>query len=630
MKKRGYISGEVIKYMLIAFIVIIIQIAGFKLYQVVKDQQCQTELTRFKIELENLPNSIELGSVDERSYSAPCNAEEILFIDLEQSRDLSVFDKYPLIKDSLKSGIKKNVFVMKDSALISSFYAGNLEFAFPYYSCLIPKNNQVSFFIEGKGIKANLIPGCSQSECTIIPQLRLTDEEAKLIINNAIRLSDCEFCPKNLNEEFIDFKTALKSLNVYRRFKYCPDTGITHVEIILKPKDGVNLKNVRFYEYIPKECIDDLNQYLTENVKGEVQVIGDPLIVWNLHNLNEETVLEYKFNKLLSEECQKLVRGLGLVELAYGEGIDNNNSLNIHLPEQFRMLAGSTKDLPLGASSNKYLREELTWSREEPQNIGIDIESETRNAVVTSSENYIGDEVVTFTVTDPEGNTISEDVNIIIEQDCEESCEECVFPDACAELGTKSCTSEDCSSFEQYCERDTEGTDCGEDKVCKGGFCIQKEITYEPIPALPKLQDDILPDYNPDNLQNCGNGRLDQGEQCDYSDYGGKTCKSLGFSEGSLMCDNCMILTDNCKEGSSTSQSKNKKLLCEEIKKGKKQYNCNIGDCEDEFGAGWEDVGCDSGWGWFKNKRPICKKTYWTSCTENPSCPGTILEQKSC
>ncbi len=45
----------------------------------------------------------------------------------------------------------------------------------------------------------------------------------------------------------------------------------------------------------------------------------------------------------------------------------------------------------------------------------------------------------------------------------------------------------------------------------------------------------------------CGNGAKDPGEQCDGGDYGGKTCESIGFSGGSLQCNNfCAIVASGC------------------------------------------------------------------------------------
>lgn len=46
----------------------------------------------------------------------------------------------------------------------------------------------------------------------------------------------------------------------------------------------------------------------------------------------------------------------------------------------------------------------------------------------------------------------------------------------------------------------------------------------------------------------CNNGRLDEGEQCDGSEFGGTTCESLGLTGGTLACDatTCTIDATNC------------------------------------------------------------------------------------
>jgi hypothetical protein len=46
----------------------------------------------------------------------------------------------------------------------------------------------------------------------------------------------------------------------------------------------------------------------------------------------------------------------------------------------------------------------------------------------------------------------------------------------------------------------------------------------------------------------CGNGVKDPGEQCDGSDFGGKTCADIGLGSGSLLCNPfCGIVATNCK-----------------------------------------------------------------------------------
>lgn len=45
----------------------------------------------------------------------------------------------------------------------------------------------------------------------------------------------------------------------------------------------------------------------------------------------------------------------------------------------------------------------------------------------------------------------------------------------------------------------------------------------------------------------CGNGQIDQEEECDDPDYGGATCVSLGYDGGTLGCTNiCTFDTSGC------------------------------------------------------------------------------------
>jgi hypothetical protein len=46
---------------------------------------------------------------------------------------------------------------------------------------------------------------------------------------------------------------------------------------------------------------------------------------------------------------------------------------------------------------------------------------------------------------------------------------------------------------------------------------------------------------------NCGNGAIDPGEQCDGSEFGGKTCASIGLGSGNLLCNPfCGIVASQC------------------------------------------------------------------------------------
>jgi len=50
----------------------------------------------------------------------------------------------------------------------------------------------------------------------------------------------------------------------------------------------------------------------------------------------------------------------------------------------------------------------------------------------------------------------------------------------------------------------------------------------------------------------CGNGRIDDGEECDGSDLGGATCASIGYVTGSLGCTtSCRYNTSFCRSSCS-------------------------------------------------------------------------------
>ena len=50
-------------------------------------------------------------------------------------------------------------------------------------------------------------------------------------------------------------------------------------------------------------------------------------------------------------------------------------------------------------------------------------------------------------------------------------------------------------------------------------------------------------------IAHCGNGIKENGESCDGTDFGGTTCASYGYNNGSLSCSaSCVISTANCSD----------------------------------------------------------------------------------
>ena len=64
------------------------------------------------------------GSVEGKKYSVPCSIEKVYFIDLNEETDEDIVKEQKLINDSIESGVRKNVFFMKDGKVKESRLIG--------------------------------------------------------------------------------------------------------------------------------------------------------------------------------------------------------------------------------------------------------------------------------------------------------------------------------------------------------------------------------------------------------------------------------------------------------------------------------------------------------------------------
>src|SRR3989338_11145593 len=103
--KRGQI-GEIFKYVLIALVAASILLFGYKSFVMVREKGCLTELADFETDLKGLDEGIGFGTVLEKTLLTPCNVDEIYFFNLGKNISLDTFNRIPLLKDSLQSGVK--------------------------------------------------------------------------------------------------------------------------------------------------------------------------------------------------------------------------------------------------------------------------------------------------------------------------------------------------------------------------------------------------------------------------------------------------------------------------------------------------------------------------------------------
>jgi len=302
--------GDVIKYALAGVISVMILIAGYKMVEITKDRACKTEMAQFEIEMKNLGKSLRFGAKDLQNINVPCKSDKIYFFQLGNAVNPENFNDIPIMKDMLQGGSNNNIFLVKNGEVTRSFHAGNLEMVYPHYICFVPKFDIISFFTEGAGKSIKVAGACGQPECTLIP-VEMSDEDAKKAIKEMVEFN-CPECPADSEAEFGRIPQTRQNVEMFRKFSFCE--GITQVEITIKPRKGMKLKDFRFYEVIPKSCVDDLKEYLADTLEGSLEIKSDPLIMWHFDELDEEKKISYKLGTEFNEECRNLIKGLGVAE----------------------------------------------------------------------------------------------------------------------------------------------------------------------------------------------------------------------------------------------------------------------------------------------------------------------------
>jgi hypothetical protein len=111
------------------------------------------------------------------------------------------------------------------------------------------------------------------------------------------------------------------------------------------------------------------------------------------------------------------------------------------------------------------------------------------------------------------------------------------------------CTDDYCDEDADACVNEPNDANCPDDELfCNGAeYCDpinDCSSTGEPCPEGTICNEDT---DSCDPLAYCGNGTIDPGEDCDYTNLGGETCESLGFGGGVLACsESCTFDTSGC------------------------------------------------------------------------------------
>lgn len=163
--KKAQIIGEILKYMLVGAFLMFTAFVGYKAIHALQEKDCNAEIIKFEIEVKDIDKNLRFGEKELKSYATPCEIDKIFFLDLNKEINPQDFDGIPIIRDIIENGGSDNVFLIKEGDVKRSFSAGYLDIEEPYYACLIPLLDGISFFIEGAGKSAKFTLPDNQPKC---------------------------------------------------------------------------------------------------------------------------------------------------------------------------------------------------------------------------------------------------------------------------------------------------------------------------------------------------------------------------------------------------------------------------------------------------------------------------------
>lgn len=167
MHKKSQLSSQVFVYALSMIVVSMILIIGYKYLGSINNAIDKSSLLQFQNKLfSDMKNTgKEFGSEKKIEYSLPKNVESVCFADLskkEQILSTKLIDFYPLMVDSIKSGLQKNIFFAGSSGIVSFYSKEFVVDEYPYIKCFSNKDGKIELALEGKGsgissVSANFI-----------------------------------------------------------------------------------------------------------------------------------------------------------------------------------------------------------------------------------------------------------------------------------------------------------------------------------------------------------------------------------------------------------------------------------------------------------------------------------------
>ena len=151
MKKEGIISSQIFIYVLAIIIFSALLLFGYKAINEQRNKEEKIVLVQFQTRLSNdiKAYSGDYGSVKKDTYSLPSAYNELCFVDVKNADPQDIIN-YPVIKDSVESEAKSNIFLIRDDGF-EKFYTDDLTLKGYPFACVSLEKENVELEVEGKG-----------------------------------------------------------------------------------------------------------------------------------------------------------------------------------------------------------------------------------------------------------------------------------------------------------------------------------------------------------------------------------------------------------------------------------------------------------------------------------------------
>ena len=157
MKRKSQLHINVMLYIVTGVVVLLLVVFGLNTFASFRERERKTVAVELKEEIKASIETIaaKVGSVIDGSFDLPSGTKDVCIFDLDKRDQIlksPILDRYPIMKNSISSNAKKNIFLIVKGKVWDSMYTGDICFDhYPYYLCYKTSKPRLDLTFEGKG-----------------------------------------------------------------------------------------------------------------------------------------------------------------------------------------------------------------------------------------------------------------------------------------------------------------------------------------------------------------------------------------------------------------------------------------------------------------------------------------------